>query len=286
MRTLVVRCADWPVVAAGVPLDEPAAVFHANRVVATSPRGPGRGRGAAPAPAGGAVPLPVARRARPRPRLVTPGPSSRRRRPRRPHPRVEITAPGQVAFPTRGPSRFFGGDDALVATRPCHRQRRLGRVDRVGVESTSDRPRRARGHRRRHLRRRPGRPRRARPTARRPAGGHARLPGPAAQRHARPARAADVLVRLGLRTLGALAALPERDVLARFGVGGPGRLATGRGPRRATPGHRPAPDRPHRAAPSSTRRPTRSPPPPSWPAGWPTSCTTGCGPGARPAPGW
>src|SRR5688572_31736793 len=37
VRTLVVRCADWPVVAAGVPLDVPAAVFHANRVVATSP---------------------------------------------------------------------------------------------------------------------------------------------------------------------------------------------------------------------------------------------------------
>jgi protein ImuB len=37
VRTLVVRCADWAVVAAGVPLDEPAAVFHANRVTATSP---------------------------------------------------------------------------------------------------------------------------------------------------------------------------------------------------------------------------------------------------------
>ncbi|MGH9235556.1 MAG: DNA polymerase Y family protein, partial [Acidimicrobiales bacterium] len=36
-RTLVVWCADWPVVAAGVPLDLPAAVLHANRVVACSP---------------------------------------------------------------------------------------------------------------------------------------------------------------------------------------------------------------------------------------------------------
>ena len=37
VRTLVVRVADWPIVAAGVSLEEPAAVFHANRVTATSP---------------------------------------------------------------------------------------------------------------------------------------------------------------------------------------------------------------------------------------------------------
>ena len=30
VRTLVVRCPDWPVVAAGVSLDEPAAVFFAS----------------------------------------------------------------------------------------------------------------------------------------------------------------------------------------------------------------------------------------------------------------
>src|SRR5437899_11897027 len=35
-RTLVVWCADWPVVAAGVAPDEPAVVLHANRVVACS----------------------------------------------------------------------------------------------------------------------------------------------------------------------------------------------------------------------------------------------------------
>src|SRR3954468_16177230 len=37
VRTLVVRCPDWAVIAAGVPLTEPAAVFFANRVVASSP---------------------------------------------------------------------------------------------------------------------------------------------------------------------------------------------------------------------------------------------------------
>ena len=37
MRTLVLHVADWPIVAARVALDVPAATFHANRVTATSP---------------------------------------------------------------------------------------------------------------------------------------------------------------------------------------------------------------------------------------------------------
>ena len=36
-RVLVVWCPDWPVTAAGVAPGEPAAVVHANRVVAASP---------------------------------------------------------------------------------------------------------------------------------------------------------------------------------------------------------------------------------------------------------
>src|SRR5579864_1355630 len=35
-RTLVVWCPDWPLVAAGITADVPAAVFHANRVVAAT----------------------------------------------------------------------------------------------------------------------------------------------------------------------------------------------------------------------------------------------------------
>src|SRR4051795_2083627 len=38
VRTMVVRCADWPVIAAGHPPGVPVAVVHANRVVACSPR--------------------------------------------------------------------------------------------------------------------------------------------------------------------------------------------------------------------------------------------------------
>ena len=37
VRTLVVWCPDWPVVAAGLPPGTPVAVVHANRVVACSP---------------------------------------------------------------------------------------------------------------------------------------------------------------------------------------------------------------------------------------------------------
>ena len=35
-RILAIWCPDWPVVAAGIAPDEPAAILHANRVVASS----------------------------------------------------------------------------------------------------------------------------------------------------------------------------------------------------------------------------------------------------------
>ena len=47
VRTMVVWCADWSLVAAGVDLAVPAVVLHANRVVATSPAA--RAEGVAPA---------------------------------------------------------------------------------------------------------------------------------------------------------------------------------------------------------------------------------------------
>ena len=111
----MVRCADWPIVAAGVPLDVPAAVFHANRVVATSPAARDQD-----------IVLHQRRReaqARCPSLLVLDRDLDRDARVFEPvvaaldalTPRVEITEPGRVAFPTRGPSRFFGGDDALAA---------------------------------------------------------------------------------------------------------------------------------------------------------------------------
>ena len=113
-RTLVVWCADWPVVAAGVPLDVPAAVFHANRVVACSPAARTEGverhlrRRDAQSRCPGLVVLdhdPAGEA-----RAFEPVPAALEAL----TPRIEITYPGACAFPTRGPSRYHGGDEALA----------------------------------------------------------------------------------------------------------------------------------------------------------------------------
>ena len=95
----------------------------------------------------------------------------------------------------------------------------------------------------------------------------------------------DVWVRLGLTTLGAVAALTEGDVLARFGTEGQAawRLAGGLDER--PPALAPPPDdltvSVELDPPAETSRRRRS-----WPAAWPRSCTTGSGRAARPAPAW
>jgi protein ImuB len=212
VRTLVVRCGDWPVVAAGHPLNAPVAVVHANRVVATSPaaRAEGVARHQRRREAQGRCPALVvveqdlARDARTFEPVVAVLDAIT--------PRVEITRPGQVAFPTRGPSRYFGGDAELVArtlaiVTDAVASAAVGAVPvRVGVADG--------------------------PFA---AGLAARLAGPgcvvppgesATFLADRPLAAlerpalVDVLGRLGLRTLGDLAALPGPDVLARFGSEG------------------------------------------------------------------
>src|SRR6059058_92430 len=115
VRTLVVRCPDWPVIAAGVPLTEPAAVFFANRVVASSPA----------ARLEGVMSNMRRREAQGRcPELIVlehdPARDARAFEPvvaalDEITPRIEVREPGQCAFPTLGPARYFGGDDALAA---------------------------------------------------------------------------------------------------------------------------------------------------------------------------
>src|SRR5947209_15649775 len=115
IRTLVLRCPDWPVLAAGVPLEQPAAVLFANRVVASSPAARREG-----------VDVGLRRReaqSRCPELLVLDHDPARDARAFEPvaaalealTPRIEITEPGRCAFPTRGPARYFGGDDALAA---------------------------------------------------------------------------------------------------------------------------------------------------------------------------
>ena len=227
-RTLVVWCADWPVVAAGVSLDVPAAVFHANRVVACSP--PARAEGVerhlrrrdaqarcpelvvlAHDPAGEArafEPVPAALEA------LTP--------------RIEITYPGACAFPTRGPSRYHGGDEALAELATAVASEALGgrAPVRVGV---ADGPFAAALAARRRPRSSPSRSGAGgpsgRPTVVPPGGSPAFLAPVPVTVLAEPGGPAgpelvDVLERLGLRTLGALAALPVAEVVGRFGAEG------------------------------------------------------------------
>ncbi|MGH9181847.1 MAG: DNA polymerase Y family protein, partial [Acidimicrobiales bacterium] len=114
-RTLVVWCPDWSVTAAGVGPDVPAAVFRAHKVVAcsASARVEGVRRGLR------------RREAQSRcPELVVlahdPGRDARAFEPvvaalEALATRVEILRPGVCALGSRGPSRYFGGDEALAA---------------------------------------------------------------------------------------------------------------------------------------------------------------------------
>jgi protein ImuB len=114
-RLAVVWCPQWPVAAAGCAPDEAVAVVHANRIVA-------RSRAAA------AAGVAVGHRRResqgrcPNLRLVPTEPARDAREFQRVVeavativPRLELTEPGVLTFPTRGPSRYFGGDDAMAA---------------------------------------------------------------------------------------------------------------------------------------------------------------------------
>ena len=203
VRTLVVRCDDWPIVAAAVPLDEPAATFHANRVTATSPAARAhdivlhqrRREAQARCPALIVLDHDPARDARVFEPIVATLDALT--------PRVEITLPGQVAFPTRGPSRFFGGDDALVAKAHALIQRATDADVRVGIADGLFAAALAAEA--------------ARPTRVVAPGGTPAFLAPLPSATLDRPELVDVLDRLGLRTLGALAALPERDVLARFG---------------------------------------------------------------------
>lgn len=114
IRTVVVHCPDWPVAAAGAGPDEPAAVFHANRVVAAT----------AAARADDVVPGLRRREAQGRcPGLAVydhdPARDARAFEPVAAAlatltPRVEVTRPGTCSFVSRGPSRYHGGDAALA----------------------------------------------------------------------------------------------------------------------------------------------------------------------------
>jgi protein ImuB len=203
---LVVWCPDWAVVAAGVRLDQPAMVLKGNRVVACSQAAREQG-----------VKLDQKRRdAQARcPEIEVllddPDKAAREFEPVAASldvltPRLEVIKPGCCALPTRGPSRYHGGDDALarLTVRLVEGELKGRGPVRVGVADglfAATLAARASGG----------------PLSVVSPGQSASFLGPLPLGALGRPDLVDVLRRLGLRSLGDLAALPVADVLGRFG---------------------------------------------------------------------
>ncbi|WP_018785280.1 DNA polymerase Y family protein [Micromonospora sp. CNB394] len=216
-RTLLLWCPDWPVLAAeivdGVPATDPVVVLHANRVIACSERARAEGirRGLRRREAQGRCPhLTVVDH--------DPGRDVRAFEPvvaavEEVVAGVEVIRPGACATAARGPSRYLGGEEAAAerivehVAQTCAVESQVGIADGVFAAGLAAREGRIvdPGDTREFLAARP------------------------VEALGRPALA-DLLRRLGVRTLGEFAALPAGDVLARFGFDGAlaHRLAGGR----------------------------------------------------------
>ena len=238
-RTLVVHCPHWPVSAAACEPAQAMVVVRANRVLAAS----------AAARAAGIEPGLRRREAQRRCPSVTvvdhdPGRDARAFEPLAGAldaitPGVEVTQPGTLAFATRGPSRYFGGDDALAQKVAWMASGAVGPVAEVCVGIADGPLASLLAAEQAHLH---GQLALVVP----PAAGPAFLApfpvdvlGPILDRP----DLVDVWRRLGLRTLGHLAALERSDLLARFGHHGVAahRLASGLD-LRPLDARRPAPD--------------------------------------------
>jgi len=215
VRTLAVWCPDWPLTAADIDAATPAVVLRANQVVVCSAaaRAEGVRRGLRRREAQARCPSLV----------VLDDDPARDARAFEPvaaaiealAPAVEIVRPGLCAVGSRGPSRYFGGDAALaerMATAAGH-DAWAGVADGRFAATLAARGRRWAGA--------------AAETVAVGERGAVVAPGRSAAFLApldigvldRP-QLTDLLVRLGLHTLGDLAALPGSAVLARFGRDG------------------------------------------------------------------
>jgi protein ImuB len=219
-RIVTVWCAEWSTVAARVPPDRPAAVFRSNRVVACTPaaRSLGLSHGQRRRAAQGACPDLVVLEHDPdrdarsfEPVIAAVAETA---------PRLEVVEPGWISLAARGPSRYFGGDEAL-ADRLVDLVRTVvaeavGVTPVVGVGVADGRVASA-------------------IAARRavgqggvvvvPAGGSPGFLAPLPVGWLRElgdasADLVELFVRLGVRSLGALADLGRGDVVARFGADG------------------------------------------------------------------
>ncbi|MEV0678423.1 DNA polymerase Y family protein [Actinosynnema sp. NPDC050436] len=210
--TLAVWCPDWPVVAASaqaaLPPHVPAAVIRANEVVACSAvaRAEGVRRGQRKRAAQGQCPELVvfedddARDAR----LFEPVAAAVEEL----APGIEVVRPGLVVVAARGPVGYYGSPERAAERLVDHVAVHAGVEAQVGL---ADGLFAATLAAQRGLVVPPG------GTADFLAPLDVRELDPAAERRADRAELVDLLRRLGLRTLGAFAAVPERDVAGRFG---------------------------------------------------------------------
>ncbi|WP_439382882.1 DNA polymerase Y family protein [Amycolatopsis lexingtonensis] len=207
-RLLVLWCPDWPVVAAGAsagtPPAAPAAVFSANRVVACSAaaRGSGVGRGMRRRDAQSRCPGLVVHQHDPDrdARLFEPVAAAVESQ----AVGVEVVRPGLVAVPVTGAAGYFGGEAALAELLIDEVAARAGVECQVGIADGLFAATLA-----------------ARRSALVPRGEARKFLAPLAiteldQPGDDRGELVALLRRLGLRTLGAFAALAERDVAGRF----------------------------------------------------------------------
>ncbi len=207
-RALVVWCPDWSVAATQLPMSEPVAVLQANRVSSCSygARQDGVSVGLRRREAQARCPQLIVVDHSPErdarmfePVVVTVEAMA---------PRVEIIQPGLCAVPTRGPSRYFGGDEALIShttllVKEALRNSGIAADCNVGIADGVFAA-----------------------TLAAPAG--LVIPPDQSPGFLSPQpidvldrlELVDLLKRLGIRTLGDFAALPAADVMGRFGLDG------------------------------------------------------------------
>ena len=200
MRALAVWCPDWPVIAAGGSADEPGAVLHAGRVLACSAaarldgvrRGQRRRDAQSRCPELAIYPHDPGRDAR----LFEPVAESVEAL----VPGIEVVRAGLLVVAARGAARYYGGELPLLARISTTVADETGRDVQVGLADGSFAATQA-AYRAQVV----------------PRGESAGFLSPLPIRVLDRVELTDLLVRLGVRTLGAFAALPRADVLARFG---------------------------------------------------------------------
>ncbi len=207
MRALTLWCPDWPVTAAGYDPSDLVAVVSAHRVLAVSAgaRGAGVRVGLRRREAEGRCPglvvvgrdLPGEARAFEPVVTAVAGLA----------PRTEVARPGLLAVDARGPGRYFGGEEAL-----CRQVDAVVRTALAGTGCPVPDPGIgiADGRFAAALAARHG--------VVVPAGGNPAFLAPFPVGVLGDPELADLLVRLGIDTVGAFADLPVASVLARFGT--------------------------------------------------------------------